>query len=253
MGQGVSCGCHLSGALLSAETHRLTYRQSEGSERAQHSPHPPLGTRSPTPEPGLSRAWCPAILVNIQPALSPVLAPAYANSHLGGRGPGLSEADRGRRCWAPTMDSSAWGAGILCLLSPLSTVSSQLRPSCLSLAPDLGATGPHGGPAGAWRGPYCPSLSQESLLPRRQWAVAWRTPDICGLALPSPPSPPLPSLSPALPSHPFPPLISAPPLTSPLLPSSPPLPVPLPSPPLPGQSAWLWGVLTTKMSFLGLG
>lgn len=40
------------------------------------------------------------------------------------------------------MDDWTWGACILCLLSPLGVVSSQLRPSCLFCwVPDLGAMG----------------------------------------------------------------------------------------------------------------
>lgn len=133
---------------------------------------------------------CPAILVNIQRAVSPWLPPAYANSHLrkGSRGCGGSGCFRGQQgredtqgllrlmegaTAGLTMDRRMWGAHVLCVLSPLPTVSSQFRPSCLShWAPDLGATGP----TGAWWRPYCPS-TLESLPMNRCQVVAWRAPD----------------------------------------------------------------------------
>lgn len=98
------------------------------------------------------------------------------------------------------MDSRAWGACILCLLSPLPVVSSPHRPSRLACwAPEPGAAELYGGPAGAWWGPRCSSPAQE-FLPTKQ-VTGHGSENPC----------PLPSASPFL----FPPS-SLPPLPFPL-------------------------------------
>nr|XP_023400403.1 growth hormone-releasing hormone receptor [Loxodonta africana] len=84
------------------------------------------------------------------------------------------------------MDRRLWGASILCLLNLLPTVSTWLRPSCLShWAPDLGApTAQMGAQLESAETPLpTPSTGVPTMQAR---ALAWRTPDTGAPSFPCP-------------------------------------------------------------------